>query len=153
MSKTKIQLEYPYNQDWKCGYVVTNPEGRKTLILWNSSKDRSSTQYARYLLAVHLGRYLTKDETVDHIDGNKQNDDLNNLQILSLAENTRKTHCKPPYELDCPICGIHFTKPRSSIRNAEAREKALNNNMCCSLKCARIKTSQTLKEYNKQKGC
>ena len=87
----RINLEYPYSKDWKNGYVVVNPEGRKTLILFNNSKNRSSTQYARYLLSVKLGRYLANTETVDHIDGNKQNDDINNLQILSHKENTCKS--------------------------------------------------------------
>ena len=144
MSKTKIQLEYPYNRDWKYGYVVINPEGRKTLILWNSSKHRSSTQYARYLLAVHLGRYLTKDETVDHIDNDKQNDEISNLQILSHADNNRKSNCKPLYELDCPICSIHYTLPHSSVRGV-TKAKAENNTRCCSKSCGAKQASITLK--------
>lgn len=87
----KIQLEYPYTQDWKAGYIVINRERRRTLILVSPDNRKSSTQYARYLLAVHLGRYLTSEETVDHIDGNKENDDISNLQILSRQENLRKS--------------------------------------------------------------
>lgn len=87
----KINLQFPYNQDWKNGYLVTNPEGRRTLILYNTQDDRSSTQYARYLLAISLKRYLTEDETADHIDGDKSNDDFSNLQILTKAENIKKS--------------------------------------------------------------
>lgn len=87
----KIDLQYPYTQDWKNGYIVTNPEGRKTVILYNTQIDRSSTQYARYLLSVSLKRYLTDDETADHIDGDKSNDDLGNLQILTRTENIKKS--------------------------------------------------------------
>lgn len=47
--------------------------------------------YARYLLEKHLGRKLTKYETVDHIDEDPTNDRLSNLQILSKAENSRKS--------------------------------------------------------------
>lgn len=86
----KIKLEYPYNTQWKIGYVVINKDNRRTLLLANG-KQRSSTQYARYLLAVKLGRFLTQTETVDHIDGDKTNDDINNLQILSRKENIRKS--------------------------------------------------------------
>lgn len=88
--KTTIKLEAPYSDDWKKGYLLTNRENRKTVILYNSKEDRSSTQYARYLMAVKLGRYLTKDETVDHIDEDKTNDDINNLQIISLHDNIAK---------------------------------------------------------------
>ena len=84
----KIDLKYPYNTVWKYGYVTINRDNRRTLLLVGDTK-RSSTQYARYLLSVKLGRFLTKDETVDHIDGDKTNDNLDNLQILSSSENTR----------------------------------------------------------------
>lgn len=47
--------------------------------------------YARYRLEKHLGRKLTKYETVDHIDEDPTNDRLSNLQVLSLAENVRKS--------------------------------------------------------------
>lgn len=46
MATTEITLEYPYSADWRKGYVVINPEGRRTLILYNSQTDRSSCQYS-----------------------------------------------------------------------------------------------------------
>lgn len=47
--------------------------------------------YARYKLEKHLGRKLTKYETVDHLDEDPTNDRLSNLQVLSLSENTKKS--------------------------------------------------------------
>ena len=76
MANAEIKLEYPYSEIWKKGYIVVNPEGRRTLILFNSSDDRTSTQYARYLLAVKLGRFLNDDEQVDHKDNDKTNDNI-----------------------------------------------------------------------------
>lgn len=35
----------------------------------------------RYIMAKHLGRPLTKNESVHHIDGNRENNDLSNLQL------------------------------------------------------------------------
>lgn len=49
------------------------------------------TAYARYLMENHLGRELDFDEHVDHIDENCTNDVISNLQILSRADNTRKS--------------------------------------------------------------
>ena len=142
---TRIELEYPYNERWRKGYIVTNPEGRKTLILFNNKDDRSSTQYARYLLAVKLGRFLAPEETVDHIDGDKRNDSIDNLQVLSLAENVRKSHKKEDYHCVCPICGKEFIVPRQKVRNDETRTRVLSGERCCSWDCGRKHASRTLK--------
>lgn len=135
----KIQLKYPYNLDWRYGYIVTNTENRKTLILYNSHVDRSSTQYARYLLAVKLGRYLTKDETVDHHDEDKTNDDISNLKLLSNIDNIRKSSCKPPFELICPVCSVHFERTHTQLRGR--LDRARNNDICCSRQCGGKKSS------------
>ena len=133
---TKIELEYPYCEDWKIGYLVTNGDNRKTVLLYNSHNDRSSTQYARYLMAVKLKRYLREDETVDHIDNDKTNDCVENLQILSRADNTRKTQKKADYKCVCPICGKEFVVPRRRASGAKKREQILSGKRCCSRKCA-----------------
>ena len=133
MSKTRIELERPYSVDWKYGYLVTNPQNRKTVILYNNHKDRSSTQYARYLMAVKLGRYLAKNETVDHIDEDKTNDSLTNLQILSMRDNLVKANKKPNFQLVCPICKKSFEKTHTQMRGK--KDRAANNMIACSRKC------------------
>lgn len=50
----------------------------------------TSTAYARYLMSVKLKRYLHDDEEVDHIYNDFTNDSIDNLQILSGSENTKK---------------------------------------------------------------
>lgn len=37
-------------------------------------------------MEIHLNRYLTKDEQIDHIDGNPLNNDISNIQILNFKE-------------------------------------------------------------------
>ena len=87
----KIVLEEPYSKDFTSGSLVINPEGRRNVILYDDvTKNRTTTSYARYLLAVDIGRYLTEDEQADHIDEDKTNDSLDNLQILSRKDNIRK---------------------------------------------------------------
>ena len=90
----KITLQTPYKEDWKFGYLVINPENRRTVILFNDNNNRSSVSYARYQLAVKLQRYLTNNEFADHIDNDKTNDDINNLQILTRKENNLKSNKK-----------------------------------------------------------
>ena len=143
MSKTKINLQPPYAADWKYGYLNINSEGRRTLTLYNSSKDRSSCQYARYLKAVELGRYLTELEQVDHKDEDKTNDDLDNLQILTCVENNRKTFCKPPIICTCPNCGAIFESDKRKLAGKSPDEK------CCSRKCGRAQSEKV--RYNGKK--
>ncbi len=135
VSETKIELEYPYNKDWKFGYLVTNPEGRKTVILYNSHTDRSSTQYARYLLAVRIERYLTSDEEADHRDDDFTNDDINNLQILSKEGNQNKKYNRMTATRDVPCanCGNVFTYALSEIKDRQRRGV---EDICCSRSCA-----------------
>ena len=40
---------------------------------------RITLSYPKYLIEVHLDRYLEKEETVDHIDGNFLNNVISNL--------------------------------------------------------------------------
>lgn len=142
---TKIALETPYKEVWKSGYVVTNKEGRKTLILVNNNQNRSSTQYARYLISVSLKRFLTKEETVDHIDEDKNNDDLSNLQILSRSENNTKSKKLPNVKLCCPVCSKKFEKTRTQLRGK--KERAEKNLIACSRKCGG-KLSHITKKVN-----
>lgn len=45
--------------------------------------------YHRYIMEQYLGRKLRVDEVVHHIDGDKQNNTLENLQVVSRSEHSR----------------------------------------------------------------
>lgn len=55
----------------------------------DSSGKKTQKTYAKYLMEQHLGRHLSRDEEVDHIDRNKMNDVISNLQILSREEHNK----------------------------------------------------------------
>lgn len=129
----KLQLEYPYNNKWRYGYLVTNKENRKMVILFNNSKDRTTTAYARYLLSCKEQRFLKKSEQADHIDGNKTNDSLENLQILSPKNNHNKTFKvgQTMIKFSCPVCNKNF--------ELTARQSH-KLNPTCSKRCGGIKS-------------
>lgn len=81
----------------------------------NNSEERTTVSYARYLLSVKLGRYLTDDEEADHIDADKTNDSLENLQVLSREEHIKKTISDRPiciaYTAICTFCTEEFKVP------------------------------------------
>ena len=96
----KIKLEAPYCYDYKQGYLINGSESRKMVVLIANDGSKHCTAYARYLMAVQRGSYLLSNETVDHIDEDKTNDSVDNLQILSREDNVRKhaSFVKQPFE-------------------------------------------------------
>lgn len=139
MENTKIELEYPYSKDFKAGYLNINKDPRRTLLLVREDGTKTSTAYARYLMSVHLKRYLNRNEQVDHKDDDKLNDVIDNLQILSPKENNIKKNKfhnieETIYELICPICGTVFYR---------SAQRYKGEGQCCSRKCGYKKISIT----------
>lgn len=132
----KIVLEYPYSEVWKSGYLVTNKQNRKNVLLVNGKKDRTTTSYARYLMSVKLKRFLTATEEVDHRDDDKTNDIINNLQILTPAENRLKRNLKEKSKwvtLKCPVCSAIFERKHGNTCLVESHKMRVS---CCSKTCS-----------------
>lgn len=64
--------------------------------------------YHRHVASLKLGRWLTKDDHVHHIDGNQLNNNPNNIEITSNSKHA-KIH-KPCIieDIACQICGKIF---------------------------------------------
>lgn len=93
---------------------------------------RTTMSYARYLMCCKLQRLLGADEEVDHIDNNKLNDDLSNLQILTPAENRLKGRQRQEMvTLTCPYCGVDFTRPKRQTHLTKGGAQTF-----CSRSCA-----------------
>lgn len=96
------------------GYRLYGPrfhkgEGRNMVVLFKSNKDRTTMSYARYLMSTLLGRKLHRTEDVDHIDNDKTNDDIHNLQVLPHGDNIRKSHVRAMRIITaCGRCGRRF---------------------------------------------
>jgi len=76
--------------------------------------------YARYLYTVTYGSIPSGYE-VDHIDGNRKKDTIENLQLLTKSQNIskaksdpRKVNQKESVELICPHCKVSFVRRKSS---------------------------------------
>ena len=68
------------------------PNGYKFFTLYESNI-RKSYLFSRFVYECFKGN-IPDDKEVDHIDSNKENNSIKNLQLLTHKENTRKSHCK-----------------------------------------------------------
>ena len=50
--------------------------------------------YSKWLMEQHVGRKLENNEVIYHIDGDKYNNNLNNLEIITRAELLRRNNKK-----------------------------------------------------------
>lgn len=111
------------------------------LIMLNmDTQERKSIIHARYLLEKHLHRPLTDDEIVYRKDGNSYNDDLSNLEIVTLEESRRlialQLFGEPYQEYTCEQCGKTFTR-KASVERMQAKLKP-GKGIFCSKKCLGI---------------
>jgi hypothetical protein len=75
---------------------------RRQLAISFEDGTRTSIPYARWLMTQHLGRKLLPTEHVDHINEDPLDDRISNYQLLSPAQNSRKSLLGKP----SPIKGI-----------------------------------------------
>lgn len=87
----------------------TRKDGRKHVILYELNKVRRTVSYPKFLLEQKLGIQLNKNETVDHINNDYTNDDFSNLQVLTRADNIRKSNIAKIINVSCGWCGNNFT--------------------------------------------
>ncbi len=90
--------------------------------------------YSKYLMSIKLGRILSKDEEVYHINGDKSDDRIENIQVLTREDNMKKwtEDNKAKYVVaTCSFCGYEFER---SARNIRWKLKK-NINVYCSMSC------------------
>lgn len=117
MELKRKQAEYPFDDYWL--YIILHKKQNRYManLIHKTNKTRTTFAYSKYLMCVNLKRILSRDEQVDHIDGNKLNDAIENLQILTSAENLRKMVIETGksaivYDLLCTECNISFKRKR-----------------------------------------
>lgn len=76
------------NSSWSGGRFISN---YGYILVYNPENSRGSDLYVlehRLVMEKKLGRKLTESEVVHHIDGDKLNNDPDNLSVMSLSEHS-----------------------------------------------------------------
>lgn len=135
----KIELNYPFTDHYKAGYLLCNDEPRRFVSLVGFKGERKSISYARYLMSCHLKRFLTSEEEVDHRDDDKMNDVIDNFQILTRKENLDKklrsnNVTRKMVIIRCPNCSKIFARRRGNTHLVPSRGVYTSCSKICSNK-------------------
>ena len=134
----EIASEFYREKGFDVVYISINKEPRRVATLRNiSTKEMTSMSYAKYLYTSHYKVDIKKGNEVDHINGDKLDDRIENLQVISSTYNRQKDHKrKNMVLLKCPVCNREFL--------FEKRNMSTHPNPCCSRKCGGIKSHKKI---------
>lgn len=116
------------------GPYTRKTDGRQIVVVENNGVTRT-VSYPKWLMELQLGRKLDPNlETVDHIDSNFMNNDMNNLRLMPRdehsAEDTRRVK---KIKFKCAWCDKDFERSPRLIRDKAKKNKA---GPFCSRNCA-----------------
>ena len=113
-------------------YIVTNKEPRRVAILRKPSGETLTMSYAKYLYTSYYKEIVPEEMHIDHINGDKMDDRIENLQKITGRYNRQKDHKhKEMVLLKCPVCNKEFLFDRRNLK--------FRPNPCCSRRCGGIK--------------
>lgn len=114
-------------------YIATNKEPRRVATLRKPNGKMISMAYAKYLYTSYYKCDIAEGDQVDHINGDKMDDRIENLQVISRQYNNKKERLgKEMVECVCPVCGTHFLFFKRNLSS--------HPNPCCSRRCGGIKS-------------
>lgn len=137
----KIDVISLYKEKYKSAYLINHKDGRKRVYLIGYDKSRIGMSYAAYLWEDNNKTKVPPGYEIDHINNDKTDDRIENLQLLTKKENIIKDKKLRPakyIERICPICGKRFMFPKRNL--------STHPNPCCSRNCGYDKLKKPKKD-------
>lgn len=113
----------------------TRKDGRKQISFkYKESLKWKTMSYPKFLMEQYLGKSLSENETIDHIDRNFSNNEISNLRIIDRKKHTQEDviRVKPDFVL-CIWCKASFLPTRNQWANRKNRK---SSGPFCSRKCS-----------------
>jgi hypothetical protein len=110
-------------------------QDRRIVIIIDDAGNRRTVSYPKYLVEQNLGRPLHPDlETIDHINRDKTDNDINNLRIMPRDEHSRSdTRRVKLVKFKCSLCEKDFERSPRLVRDKSKKGKS---GVFCSRQCA-----------------
>lgn len=125
-----------YSDNFKVyGPYLSRENGRKIVIVIDRKGKKRTVSYPKWLMECFLGKRLDPDKhTIDHLDSDINNNDLNNLRIVPRSEHSADdTRRVKLIDFECAWCGKNFKRSPRLIRDKAKKNKS---GPYCSRQCA-----------------
>ena len=120
-------------------YEIKDSGGRLFVTIRYDDGAQRTVSYPKFLIEEQLGRRLKDNETVDHIDRDKRNNDPENLQVLDRITHFRLDAIRLcPVTFKCPICKKNFRRSGKRLRRIYERKREEHAGPFCGSRCAGI---------------
>ena len=123
-------------------YIEKAKDGRTRLVIKYDDGHMTTKSYPRVLMEEKIGRPLKSNEDVHHKDGDKTNNDINNLEIIEHGTH-QKLHMPIKYRDTiqiCEYCGKEFIYTAEQMKRYQSdlrrNNKHSNRFITCSKECA-----------------
>ena len=108
--------DYYKKKGYTTAYLSINKEPRRVCTLRKADGTMTSMAYAKYLYTSHYNCEVAQGDHVDHINGDKMDDRIENLQKISQKYNSIKDKkCREMIMRKCPVCGVEFLFPSRNL--------------------------------------
>src|SRR5271165_1183752 len=117
------------------GPYLRPSDGRQIVIIKDDNGKTRTVSYPKYILEQHLGRPLNPEtETVDHINRDKNDNDINNLRLVERSQHSKDdTRRVKLVKFKCSLCNKDFERSPRLVRD---KSKKGVTGIFCSRQCA-----------------
>lgn len=115
----------------------TRKDGRQHIVIVYPDGIKKTVSYPKYLVELDLGRYLEKDEMIDHINGDVLDNNKENLRIIKRSDHISldvKRYKEKSFT--CPLCKGKFKLSGRVLYGAMINRERGKAGPFCSKSCA-----------------